>query len=120
MLTPAIDAPLRQRLAYRERPSRHALRWGSEQVHFALHQLFPQTENARLRSNQQERLIDAIVTGCSEVVGALGTGQGKSRLAFLLPACLPRAGTTVVVALKADMARRCEEAGLSYAVWDRT
>lgn len=116
-------APLRQRLTFRARPIRHRLRWGTEQVHYAMRQLFPRSSPVAFRSPAQEELIEAIVSGCPEVVGVLATGGGKS-LAFLLPPCLPRAGMTVVivplVALKADMVRRCRDAGLSYAVWQRT
>lgn len=118
---PAVHSALRQRLAYRQRPTRHRLCWGREEVHAAFRQLFREADVVAYRSVSQEQLIEAIVTGCAEVVGVLATGEGKS-LAFLLPACLPRAGTTVVVvplvALKQDMTRRCQESELSYAIWN--
>lgn len=120
-LSRSVNPPLQKRLAVRARTSRLRQRWGTEQVQFAMRQLYPDRSAVAFRSPQQAQLIDAIVSGCSEVVGVLATGQGKS-LGFLLPSCLPRAAMTVVivplVALKADMVRRCAEAGLSYAVWD--
>lgn len=119
----SVHAPLRQKLAHRERPTRHRLRWGTEQVQYAMQQLLPRATSVAFRSVHQEQLIEAIVTGCPEGVGVLATGEGKS-WAFLLPSCLPRAAMTIVVvplaAPKADMVRRCEEAGISFAVWDRS
>lgn len=120
-LSQSINMPLTKRLAIRDQPARHRIRWGSDQIHFAMRQLFPHTSTVSFRSPHQEALIEAIVSGCSEVVGVLATGEGKS-WAFLLPACLPRAAMTVVVvpliALKSDLVRRCTDAGLHFAVWD--
>ena len=67
-------------------------------------------ENPTYRSREQEKLLDAILSGESQVIGILPTGGGKS-LAFMLPACHRGAFTTIVVlplvALKQDIVRKC-------------
>ena len=69
----------------------------------------------------QEDAIKAITAGKSPVVAVMPTGAGKSLL-FMLPAWAEQGGTSVVVvpliALRADMKRRCRKLGVSCAEWE--
>lgn len=71
------------------------------------------------RSKQREAL-EAIQGGKSPIVAVMPTGAGKSIL-FMLPAWVTPGGVTVVVvplvALRADMLRRCLEMNISCAEW---
>jgi superfamily II DNA helicase RecQ len=77
-------------------------------------------EDAEFRGVQKEA-IRAIAAGESPVVAVMPTGAGKSLL-FMLPAWFAQGGTTVVVvplvALRADLTRRCRELGISCREWD--
>ncbi len=74
---------------------------------------------ARFRTGQAA-VLQAIIQGQSPIVQVASTGGGKS-LSFLLPAyCAPGGSTIVVVplvALRDDLRRRCEVAGIGYHVW---
>ena len=63
----------------------------------------------------------AIQNGDSVVVAVMPTGCGKSIL-FMLPAWVEPGGTTIVVvpliALRADMHRRCTQLGISCVEWE--
>ena len=67
-------------------------------------------ENSAYYSREQEKLLDAILLGESQVIGILPIGEGKS-LAFMLPACLRGAFTTIMmvplIALKQDFVAKC-------------
>lgn len=112
--------PLPKRLAIRRTPPRHRRRWTTDEALVALRSLFGR--DAAYRSAAQAHMVEEIVSGRGEVVAALATSEGKS-LAFMLPACLPQAGATIVVlplvVLKQEMFRRCTQLGLRFAVWDR-
>ena len=79
-------------------------------------------QNPRLQWTcpEQEQAMCAIVAGKMEVVVVMATGMGKSLL-FQLPACLPEAGTTVLivplVALRLDLIRRCQNLGVDCQEW---
>jgi superfamily II DNA helicase RecQ len=64
----------------------------------------------------------AIQQGRSPVVAIMPTGGGKSML-FMLPAWAVPSGTTIMVvpliSLRQDMARRCQQVGVSCVAWDR-
>jgi superfamily II DNA helicase RecQ len=64
----------------------------------------------------QDPAIQAIQQGESPVVAVMPTGRGKSML-FIVPTFTTPRGTTIVmvplVALRADMTRRCQELGIS-------
>ncbi|ERF71905.1 hypothetical protein EPUS_09389 [Endocarpon pusillum Z07020] len=118
----SLNPPLIKRVALRQQPRRHRRRWGEQTVLETLQQLYPQTKPAQFKTEKQAQLISSIVTGYAEVIGILGTGEGKS-LSFMLPVCLPHAATTVVVvplvALKTDIVRRCLELNIAYSIWNR-
>ncbi|KAH1712271.1 hypothetical protein KXX60_006462 [Aspergillus fumigatus] len=63
----------------------------------------------------------AIQQGESPVVAVMPTGGGKSML-FMVPVFTAPGGTTIVVvplvALQADMMRRCQELGISCVAWE--
>ncbi|KAH1483427.1 hypothetical protein KXX06_004839, partial [Aspergillus fumigatus] len=63
----------------------------------------------------------AIQRGESPVVAVMPTGGGKSIL-FMVPAFAAPRGTTIIVvplvALRADMTRRCQELGILCVPWD--
>ncbi|KAF7174655.1 hypothetical protein CNMCM6106_000807 [Aspergillus hiratsukae] len=69
----------------------------------------------------QDPAIRAIQRGESPVVAVMPTGGGKSML-FMVPAFATPGGTTVVVvplvALRADMTRRCQQLGISCVAWE--
>ncbi|EAW22049.1 uncharacterized protein NFIA_024280 [Aspergillus fischeri NRRL 181] len=70
----------------------------------------------------QDPAIRAIQQGESPVVAVMPTGGGKSML-LMVPAFATPGGTTVVVlvplvALRADMTRRCQELGISCVLWE--
>jgi superfamily II DNA helicase RecQ len=70
----------------------------------------------------QGAAIDAIQRGDSRVVAGMPTGGGKSML-FMLPAWVgQRGGLTIAVvpliALRSDLQRRCEAAGISCVEWE--
>jgi hypothetical protein len=117
----SIDMPLTKRVALHRVTPRHRRCWNLSEAQAALQRLYPVEGAASFRSESQKQLIESIIMNHAEVVGVLATGEGKS-LAFMLPSLLPRSATTVViiplVALRQDMVRRCEEAGVPYAVWD--
>ncbi len=75
---------------------------------------------ARFRPGQLET-IESITKGQPVIIQIIGTGGGKS-LSFMLPAFSSDGGTTVVVvplvALREDMARRCEELRIDTLIWD--
>jgi hypothetical protein len=71
-------------------------------------------ENITFRGNQAA-VIQAIQRGASPIVATMPTGGGKS-MCFMLPAFATGGLTVVVVpllALRSDMMRRCQEAGIS-------
>ena len=61
----------------------------------ALRYLFRDPQ-AHFRSATQQQMVETVASRYPEVVVILATGGGKS-LAFMVPAFLPRAATTVVV-----------------------
>lgn len=65
--------------------------------------------------------MQAIQQGESPVVAVMPTGGGKSML-FIVPAFAAPGGTTIIivplVALQADMMRRCQELSISYVAWE--
>ncbi|GFF64166.1 DEAD/DEAH box helicase, putative [Aspergillus udagawae] len=69
----------------------------------------------------QDPAIRAIQRGESPVVAVMPTGGGKSML-FMVPTFAAPGGTTIVVvplvALHSDMARRCQELGISCVAWE--
>jgi superfamily II DNA helicase RecQ len=69
----------------------------------------------------QKEVITAIAQGESPVVSVMPTGAGKSLL-FMLPASVEPGGTTIVVvplvALRADIRRRCQALGISCTEWE--
>ncbi|KAH1734924.1 hypothetical protein KXV50_006305, partial [Aspergillus fumigatus] len=69
----------------------------------------------------QDPAMRAIQQGESPVVAVMPTGRGKSML-FMVPAFTAPGGTTIVVvpliALRADMTRRCQELGISCVPWE--
>ena len=72
---------------------------------------------------RQEEVIRAIIKGRNPVIQVASTGEGKS-LSFMLPAFYSgQGGVTVVVmplvALKADMQRRLDKAGIDAHTWSR-
>lgn len=87
--------------------------------------LFYQDQNAEFKSLEQAQALAAVVKRETDVLAVLSTGGGKSLL-FFLPAFIEREQqlTTVVVvplvALTADMSRRCAQHGLSFDVWRGT
>lgn len=116
----SLNPPLIKRVVITQQPQRHRRRWTLLEAERALNQVYPMEAAPRFRSDNQKSMIDNIVNGVSEIIAVLATGEGKS-LAFLLPSCLHRAATTVVIipliALRQDMTRRCRIAGLEYSVW---
>lgn len=69
----------------------------------------------------QDPAMQAIQQGESPVVAVMPTGGGKSML-FIVPAFAAPGGTTIIivplVALQADMMRRCQELSISYVAWE--
>jgi superfamily II DNA helicase RecQ len=69
----------------------------------------------------QKAVIEAIMGGKSPIIAVMPTGGGKSLL-FMLPVVAEPSGVTIVVvpliALKADLKRRCEEMGIRVAEWN--
>ncbi|KAF7174543.1 hypothetical protein CNMCM5623_007767 [Aspergillus felis] len=69
----------------------------------------------------QDPAMRAIQWGESPVVVVMPTSRGKSML-FIVPAFAAPGGTTIVVvllvALRADMTRRCQELGISCVLWE--
>jgi hypothetical protein len=69
----------------------------------------------------QDPAIRAIQRGESPIVAVMPTGGGKSML-FMVPAFTAPGGTTVVVvplvALRADMQRRCQQLGILCVAWE--
>lgn len=68
----------------------------------------------------QEKVIRAIMSGETVVAFIAGTGSGKS-LTFLLPACFPGYGQTIVIvplaALRHDIAEQCKQHSIRVSVW---
>ena len=86
-------------------------------IHAALRRLVGKTAVFR---GVQEPAIRAVVAGKSRIVAVMGTGGGKS-LIFMLPAACTDGVTVVVVplvSLRADLARRCKQAGIECVEWD--
>jgi superfamily II DNA or RNA helicase len=76
-------------------------------------------QNITFRGNQAA-VIQAIQRGASPIVATMPTGGGKS-MCFMLPAFAAGGLTVVVVpliALRSDMMRRCQEAGISCVEWE--
>jgi superfamily II DNA helicase RecQ len=77
--------------------------------------------NARYRSSGQQQAMEYILAGSGQVLAILRTSESKSLL-YLLPCQLPDAGMAVVilplVVSKAEMRRRCAEAGIEAHVWE--
>lgn len=69
----------------------------------------------------QQSIITDVMSGQTRILGIMGTGAGKS-LTFMLPAFWPQARTTIVivpmVALRADMKRRCDTLHIQCVEWD--
>ena len=114
------ETPLPKRVARRQAPLRHHRRWTEADGIRVLRRLYG--PEAQFRSPTQERLINTILDGAGQIIGILGTGEGKS-LSFMLPSQLPGAGTTVVilplVALKQDQIRQCHDMNIECHVWSR-
>ncbi|KAF3029165.1 hypothetical protein E8E12_000446 [Didymella heteroderae] len=72
------------------------------------------------RSAEQKLAMQAILQRETPLVVVLPTGGGKSLL-FMVPACLPDPGVTIVVvpfrALLNDLSDRLEKAGIDYIEW---
>ncbi|KAM0107638.1 hypothetical protein ACP6JB_006774 [Aspergillus fumigatus] len=69
----------------------------------------------------QDPAMQAIQRGESPVVAVMPMGGGKSML-FMVPAFAAPGGTTIImvplVALRADMMRRCQELSISCVAWE--
>lgn len=106
-------------MARRAAPARTRRRWRMDQAMEVLQRMYG--TNAQYRSSRQQQAMEYILAGSSQVLAILRTSEGKSLL-YLLPCQLPGAGTTVVilplVVLKAEMRRRCAEAGIEAHVWE--
>jgi superfamily II DNA helicase RecQ len=78
------------------------------------------TNKVEFRSGEQERAIEAVLNQETPVVLVLPTVGGKS-LTFMGPACLPRAGVTIVVApfqaLEKNIIDQCQEKGIDCIQW---
>ncbi|KAJ5117450.1 DNA helicase recq5 [Penicillium atrosanguineum] len=114
-----LESPIVRRIARREAPARTRRRWRMDQAMEVLQRMYG--SNAQYRSSGQQRAMEYILAGSGQVLAILRTSEGKSLL-YLLPCQLPSAGTTVVilplVVLKAEMRRRCAEAGIEAHVWE--
>jgi superfamily II DNA helicase RecQ len=77
-------------------------------------------ETAQFQTVQQEEAVRAAIAKKTPLVAVLPTGGGKS-LIFMVPAMLPGAGVTIVVAPFAERKRqlitRCVNAGLDCKAW---
>jgi superfamily II DNA helicase RecQ len=77
-------------------------------------------DHAQFRSPQQEEAVRLAASKETPIVAVLPTGGGKS-LVFMIPAMLPGAGVTVVVApyaeLKRQLVSRCVDVGLDCKQW---
>jgi hypothetical protein len=77
--------------------------------------------SARFRG-QQQAALEAVMSGAPVVAFVAGTGSGKSLL-FLLPACYPSYGQTIVVvplaALRTDILSRCKAMQITATVWEQ-
>jgi len=77
-------------------------------------------EDAQFRG-VQEVTLQAIAGSKARILAVMATGGGKS-LTFMLPATFQGAGTTIVIvpmiALRADMKRRCDDVGISCIEWN--
>ncbi|GIC93042.1 uncharacterized protein Aud_009521 [Aspergillus udagawae] len=69
----------------------------------------------------QDPVMQAIQWGESPVVAVMPTSRGKSML-FMVPAFTAPGGTTIImvllIALQADMIRRCQELSISCVLWE--
>lgn len=76
-------------------------------------------ESANFRG-QQEPALNAIMTGESVVAYIARTGAGKSIL-FMLPACFPGYGQSIVIvplaALRTDLLQRCAALHIRSTIW---
>jgi len=113
------ETPITRRVARRKAPARTQRRWRMDQALAVLQRMYG--VDAQYRSPKQQRAIEHVVAGAGQVLAILRTSEGKSLL-YLLPCQLPGAGTTVLilplVVLKAEMQRRCTEAGIEAHVWE--
>ena len=77
-------------------------------------------DHAQFRTPQQEEAVQLAIAKESPLVVVLPTGRGKSQV-FMIPALLPRAGITIVVApyakLKRQLVTRCVDAGIDCQHW---
>src|SRR5262249_27549452 len=77
----------------------------------------------RYLSREQERLVEAGIAERVGVLGVLTTGRGKS-LAFMLPACLKGAFTTLVVvpqvSLKGNLLSKCQDLNIDSRIWEES
>ncbi|KAI8583234.1 hypothetical protein K450DRAFT_222642 [Umbelopsis ramanniana AG] len=100
-------------------PARNQRRWSMDQAMEILQKMYG--ADAQYRSSGQQKAMEYILEGSAQVLAILRTSEGKSLL-YLLPCQLPDAGTTMLilplVVLKAEMQRRCEEAGIQAHVWE--
>lgn len=117
----AAESPLPKKIARRQAPLRHHRRWTTEDGIKTLRRLYG--EEAQYRTPAQEQLMKTILDGVGQIIGILGTGEGKS-LSFMLPPRLPGAGTTVailpLVALKQDQIRQYHDMNIEYYIWTRS
>jgi len=92
---------------------------GEKEVYRAMQQVLGQ-EEVGFRSVEQEQALHAVLNGQTPLVVVLPTGGGKSLL-FTVPACLDRAGVTVVVvpyrALIEDLVGRIQKCGIDCIEW---
>jgi hypothetical protein len=76
--------------------------------------------DARFRSQEQERVVDAILHGEPAVSYVAGTGSGKS-YAFLLPALCPDYKQAIVitplVSLRTDLLQRCRALAITASLF---
>jgi len=76
-------------------------------------------DHARFRNSQQDALR-AVMRGDAVVPYIAGTGSGKSLL-FLLPACFPNYGQSIVIvplaALRNDLVARCQRLRITATIW---
>lgn len=113
------ETPIARRVARRKAPARTRRRWRMDQALAVLQRMYG--ADAQYRSPEQQRAMEHVANGAGQVLAILRTSEGKSLL-YLLPCQLPGAGTTVLilplVVLKAEMQRRCAEAGIEAHIWE--
>ena len=81
---------------------------------------FQKDQNARFKSEEQRRGVEAVLNRQKDVLVILPTGGGKT-LVYLLPTLLEKGRTTVVVipmiAVMQDLIDRCNKSNISVAEW---